>query len=380
MVKATITDAIEAVRSDKPDATELRQSMKDNGWDPRFPAVKDENGVVLIGHRRLAIAQELGIKPVFVTWPLGSGDDADVERVRLALISNVGGAAATAADRKHLAQHLYKTKGWTQVQIAKAVGVSQSSVRDYLRLVEPTKREPTVDTLGRKNTGRPKGSAGPKPERRKYARATEDKAASLILDTGKPRAAAAAEAGVTETVARMAVAREEGRREGQADPIVDPTTLSKSAQEKLAAALRQQQRQYQRQNEIEVDRRVSETITRLLEETILPSLKRREAEAFSVTQSRRGCMKREEYMLVLSCLHPDARLSVSPEKLSKAFQLLKKLEQLLVPEKELPTERIEIPPTFAELLAMRERMKKEKAEAAAAARAKRNGTAEEARS
>ena len=91
-------------------------------------------------------------------------------------------------------------------------------------------------------------------------------------------------------------------------------------------------------------------------------------------------MKREEYMLVLSCLHPDARLSVSPEKLSKAFQLLKKLEQLLVPEKELPTERIEIPPTFAELLAMRERMKKEKAEAAAAARAKRNGTAEEARS
>src|SRR5262249_7907999 len=107
------------------DVSDLRQSMRERGFDPNLPVVTDEYGVVLMGRRRLKAAAAEGIKPTIRIISFGEGEKADIERVRLALSSNVGSKAMTAADRKHVARHIYKEHGWTQQQIAMALGVSQ---------------------------------------------------------------------------------------------------------------------------------------------------------------------------------------------------------------------------------------------------------------
>ena len=40
------------------DDSELRESLKKLGWVKEFPALVDENGVVLVGHHRLKVAEE----------------------------------------------------------------------------------------------------------------------------------------------------------------------------------------------------------------------------------------------------------------------------------------------------------------------------------
>ena len=45
--------------------SELRESLKKFGWVEELPALVDENGVVLVGHRRLkTIASNIGFKPM----------------------------------------------------------------------------------------------------------------------------------------------------------------------------------------------------------------------------------------------------------------------------------------------------------------------------
>ena len=63
---------------------ELRASMKALGWLKEFPAFQDERGVVLVGHRRIKVARELGIDPIVVTLQFGQGDAADARRLALA--------------------------------------------------------------------------------------------------------------------------------------------------------------------------------------------------------------------------------------------------------------------------------------------------------
>jgi hypothetical protein len=77
---------------------ELRASLK-GGWNKHLPAIKDEHGVVLVGNRRLKIANEIGIEPVIKVVEFGDGPEADAERIRLANVSNIGGAPLTAEDR-----------------------------------------------------------------------------------------------------------------------------------------------------------------------------------------------------------------------------------------------------------------------------------------
>jgi ParB-like chromosome segregation protein Spo0J len=69
-------------------ADELRASLQSFGWHSRYPAIEDEYGNVLVGNRRLAVARELGITPVIEKVKFGNGDEADAERLKLALISN----------------------------------------------------------------------------------------------------------------------------------------------------------------------------------------------------------------------------------------------------------------------------------------------------
>jgi hypothetical protein len=69
------------IRDISGDDSELRESLKTFGWVEYFPALADENGVTLVGHRRLKIADEEKIEPVVKTVTLGAGDVADAERL-----------------------------------------------------------------------------------------------------------------------------------------------------------------------------------------------------------------------------------------------------------------------------------------------------------
>lgn len=79
------------------DLSDLRESMTQHGWVEEFPALADERDVVLVGHRRLAVAKELGITPVIRKLTLGTGDAADAKRFQLALVSNIGAKPLTAS-------------------------------------------------------------------------------------------------------------------------------------------------------------------------------------------------------------------------------------------------------------------------------------------
>src|SRR6516164_1043983 len=134
------------------------------------------------------------------------------------------------------------------------------------------------DTLGRKkSTGRPKGGAPRKNE--STAAAT---AAKQILDGEKTYREVEKEAGISNTVLRSAVAREEGRR----DPEIDRNELSLTAQQKLDAALRQHQRKLDASFASAVDKGVRERI----DEIVLPHWKEKIDQAQQLYARRRGLM------------------------------------------------------------------------------------------
>lgn len=142
------------IRHELGNRDELRESMKAFGWLTEFPALADERGVVLVGHRRLAVAKELGIEPVIKKLKLGDGDIADAQRFRLAIASNLGGRPLTPNDRKRLAAYLYGEQDWSQERIAEALNVSQWTVAQDLKELEvPNKsgrgrpRNPSTQTF-----------------------------------------------------------------------------------------------------------------------------------------------------------------------------------------------------------------------------------------
>jgi len=117
------------------DLDELRESMREFGWIEHFPAIKDERGVVLVGHRRFRAAELEGIEPRTVTVRLGDGDEADARRFKLAIASNLGGKPLTPGDRKKIAKYLYGDgDGWSQQRIAQALNVSQMTVSRDLEI------------------------------------------------------------------------------------------------------------------------------------------------------------------------------------------------------------------------------------------------------
>jgi ParB-like chromosome segregation protein Spo0J len=113
------------------DDTELRGSLRTVGWNEELPAIVDERGVTIVGHRRLKIAAELGIAPVIKTIEFGIGDTADKRRAELAIASNLGAAPMTKKDRKRVAERLYPVL--TMEQIANMIGVTAMTVSNDLR-------------------------------------------------------------------------------------------------------------------------------------------------------------------------------------------------------------------------------------------------------
>jgi ParB-like chromosome segregation protein Spo0J len=145
-------------RIDLSENIELRQSMQAFGWLKQFPAFADEHGVILVGLRRLKIARELGIEPVVETLKLGRGEQADAERLKLAIASNIGFKQMTKEDRQRIAEHLYGECEWTMARIAEALAVSEPTVHRDL------KGSFIVKEPQRPKGGRPKGSTNVRVE------------------------------------------------------------------------------------------------------------------------------------------------------------------------------------------------------------------------
>src|SRR5258707_2169687 len=130
-----------SIRQEVSDDTELRNSLKEFGWVPEFPAIKDEFGAVLVGNRRLKIAAEEGITPVIKTITFGDDNDANAERLKLALVSNLGGALLSLKDRRRIAVHLYQ-RGWSSQRIGNALNVTRQVIaQDCSRaMVQPMRQ------------------------------------------------------------------------------------------------------------------------------------------------------------------------------------------------------------------------------------------------
>jgi transposase len=170
----------------KDDITELRESMQENGWvdDPIFYAVQDECGTVLVGHRRLAVAKELGIEPRIRTVQCGHGDLADIKRFQLAVLSNIGHREMTKGDRQEIVKVLVGDgHEWTQMSIAKALGVSQDTISKDVRALEQQGDLKAPFNSDKPKRGRPRKSRS-KRDNPEVIAAVEDRFRE-IADTGE---------------------------------------------------------------------------------------------------------------------------------------------------------------------------------------------------
>jgi ParB-like chromosome segregation protein Spo0J len=316
------------------DLSDLRESMALHGWIEEFPALADECDIVLVGHRRLAVARELGIAPVVKKLTLGSGDAADAKRFQLALVSNIGAKPLTAADRQRIAEYLYGGREWTMQRIAEALNVAQSTITEDLSNLS------AVDKLKHTKTAtNPKGAGRPK-KARKNESAAATIAAKLILDAGQSYPAVEKETGLTSTVLRSAVAREEGRRE----PIVTRDMLPATAQQKFDRAISK----YKAELAASFQQTVAARVKEMLEDTYLPRHRKEQAEAKAIMNRRHGIMTKAVFNAIRRGLHPDSRRSISDEMLGAAFDAFMALEKHLLKEVDSPTSFVDIPSSLAE--------------------------------
>jgi hypothetical protein len=146
-----------------------------------------------------------------------------------------------------------------------------------------------------------------------------------------------------------------------AEPEIDLATLSMNARQKFDAAIRQ----YRRKLDLEFAARVSEEVKRVLDQW-LPEYHEKLAEAERILNSYQGIMPRVQFRKILACLHPDR--SMSDQKLNEAFNIVEKLEAVLVKkeEQERASSTFQFPRTYEEAMKM-------KRDLAAARKAKRTG-------
>jgi hypothetical protein len=352
------------------DDTELRQSLNQFGWLPDLPALADENGVILVGHRRIRLAKQLDIEPVIKTLRIGKGDEADAKRLALAIASNLGHAPMTRDDRKRIAEYLYGQREWTMQRIAEALNVGTMTVhRDLANFTNVVKSKPSKTASNPKGAGRPKGTKhkAPKPH---------DEADRIIAahdsNPDKTYTEIAAEVGVTARTVRREIEQENIRREAQAD--IDPATLSMTAQAKLDLAIKQ----HIRKLDHDFMTRVNERANQHVNEYWLPEHKKLIADAKLWAGRRKGLMDKATFTKIWACLHTERLaqlIGVAHDKLdeklarryAEAFQLFSVLEKHLLDEKDSPTNVPPLPSTVEELMAA-------KARATAARKAKRGAS------
>jgi hypothetical protein len=188
-----------------------------------------------------------------------------------------------------------------------------------------------------------------KPQQKPRAKVTDphEKTIIALSDSGMTGPQIADEVGIHPRVVGRLLQDEHIRREARKEPIIDPSTLSMTAQQKLQTALQQMQKNFELTKEEIIRRAVVERCERLLNDVHLPKLAKEWAETRRLLERRKGWMPRATFRKVLACLHPDR--SASERMLSDAFDAFKKLEVVLVSEKEMATEDPTFPRTAAEL-------------------------------
>jgi predicted transcriptional regulator len=310
----------------------LRASMETFGWVKHFPAIQDQDGKTLVGHRRLRIAKALRLEPVIKTVNCAN----NAARDQVAVAANVGYVQMSKEDRKRIAQRMYADPAntHTQAQIAAVLGVSQRQISTDVGDLEVVLNQNHARTeRNPRGAGRPRGSGTPRAARPRQTENREQQIADLAA-TGMSSNAIAAELGVGPRAVRHELAREQHRREGaeQAAQIIDPSTLSLTAQEKLQAAIRQAkaklEREYQSRMEKEVREHIKNAVVPAYEAKLKDSARAIEI-ARKMIRNRRGLLSNDTYKLISTCLHQDSRLSASEAKLHRAYLAFEALRPLI---------------------------------------------------
>jgi len=213
-----------------------------------------------------------------------------------------------------------------------------------------------------RRTAPPKPATTLRPDLRKNTTPQAEAAAKVVLDEGKSYGEAQAQTGLSSTVVRSAVAREEGRREAIANPVIVLTDLSMSAQQKLETAIRQ----HQKKLDLEFTERVRVKVL-LDTEARLKWMKEKEDWANKIIASHKGVFSKEEFRKIRACLHPDVTSYVHAAEM---LQLFSKHERVLV-KPELPKLDPGTPPlpSFTEMMAMRDKVSAQRRAKAAARKA-----------
>jgi ParB-like chromosome segregation protein Spo0J len=165
--------------------------------------------------------------------------------------------------------------------------------------------------------------------------------------------------GISHVTFDMAITAELARKQALSEPTITPDMLSLTAQQKLELAIRQHKAKLDRDFHAAVTRRADEFI----ENTIGPILRKREAEATRVIESRKGVMTKETFRKIWACLHPDRILDPEQKpKYQEAFTLFEKVKMLLLNEQESPTRSGPcVPTTPAEWEALKRQANERKA-------------------
>jgi hypothetical protein len=220
--------------------------------------------------------------------------------------------------------------------IADELGVGNATVSRARR------RSATVsdDTVEKKRVGKD-GKTRRQPQRKTSP--DKLKAALQSRQQGATQDEAAKSAGLKSVQpVKMAEAYEQGRVELLEELGVDPETLSLTAQAKLRVAKERLERQLRAEHAARLRGVDEEVRLRVVAEgkDYLARIKEREAEANKTKKLYREWFNQgkkvltiDEFNLVRSCLHPDTRKSLTPEKLESAFVVFNAKKFLLTGER-----------------------------------------------
>jgi len=180
------------------------------------------------------------------------------------------------------------------------------------------------------------------------------------------------------------LARERAKPPITKPAAIDPASLPKSYRERFEAMCRRQAREF----EARVEQRADEEARKLLDEVFLRHLRERLEDNEHQNQmldqifdQRRPIISKAMYRKILACLHPDSRAGASEKMFNEAFAAFSEKNkdginriEIAVCGKEADRPKRHPRPTWAEIMARREKVRAEhsaRAKRAAATRAAR---------
>lgn len=239
--------------------------------------------------------------------------------------------------RKDRAAVLFN-QGFTEMQIAADLGVSQWTISQDLKGLEVTSKP------HRPKGGRPKGSGNRKPR----AKTTENRDEEIVAlnKSGASRTEIAAKLGLGDRTVRRAIEHEKIRSEAEVQ--IDPKTLSLTAQQKFAAAIKQERRKL----EIEIKQQMHVEYQKWLAD-LMVSFREKEKHYNIVVSQRKGFMKRSMFARFRFALHPDTYKSVDAAERNGLVDTWEKMKIIMLDEKEAPATGRNLPSTVEEMLKRR---------------------------